>query len=132
MTSGPANAFKVFLAEDSEFIRERLHALLRAACLDVVGEAATPQACIEGILALKPDAVVLDVELDGGSGLQVLQAVRSAAPRVAFVVFSTTVGPAYRESYLAAGAIQFLDKSKDAAHLAQALTDACGQAGRQA
>lgn len=128
MTSGPANAFKVFLAEDSEFIRQRLHGLLRAACLDVVGEAATPQACIDGILALKPDAVVLDVELEGGSGLQVLQAVRSAAPRVAFVVFSTTTGPENRQRYLAAGANQFLDKRTDAAHLAQALTDACRQA----
>jgi DNA-binding NarL/FixJ family response regulator len=130
MTSGTANTYKVFLAEDSEFIRERLHQLMRAGCLRVVGEAATPRACIAGILALKPDAVVLDVELEGGCGLEVLNAVRIADPRVAFVVFSTAASPAYRNRYLGAGAARFLDKRKDAQHLARAVTDACGAASR--
>ena len=67
----------------------------------VVGEAETPQACIAGILSTRPDVVVLDVQLEGGQGLEVLRAVRCAAPQVAFVVFSNNAGPAYRKRYLA-------------------------------
>ena len=39
--------------------------------MTVVGQARTPQDSISGILAAYPDVVVLDVQLEGGSGLQV-------------------------------------------------------------
>ena len=44
---------------------------------------------------------------------QVLQAVHASAPQVAFVVFSNSAHPAYRQRYLGAGAAGFLDKSTD-------------------
>ena len=117
-------SIKVFLADDSHQIRERLHTLLGAAAMDVVGEAATPDTCIAGILSSHPDVVVLDVQLEGGSGLQVLQAVRTADPEVAFVVFSNNAAPAYRKRYLGEGAVRFLDKSTEFDQLAQAVATA--------
>ena len=68
---------------------------------------------IDGILAAHPDVVVLDVQLEGGTGLQVLRAVRQAAPDIAFVVFSNNSGPAYRKRYLGEGASRFLDKTTE-------------------
>jgi len=120
-------AIKVFLADDSPAIRERVNVLLAGARMVVVGVAGTPQACIAGILAAQPDVVVLDVQLEGGSGLEVLQAVRRAAPGIAFVVFSNNAGPAYRKRYLGEGAARFLDKSADFNELAPALAAACPQ-----
>lgn len=114
--SSSTSPVKVFLADDSAAIRARVAGLL-AGRTQIVGEAETPQACIDGILATRPDVVVLDVQLDGGPGLDVLRAVRPTAPQVAFVVFSNNAGPAYRKRYLAAGAMLFLDKSSDAALL---------------
>jgi two-component system response regulator DesR len=104
---------RVFLADDSGVIRARVAALLDAHQLPVVGQGATPQACIAGILASQPEVVVLDVQLEGGTGLQVLQAVRATHPAIAFVVFSNNAGPAYRKRYLGQGAVGFLDKSVD-------------------
>jgi DNA-binding NarL/FixJ family response regulator len=130
MTSGPAIPYKVFLAEDSEFLRARIHALMVAAGHEVVGQAATPEACISGILSLKPDAVVLDVELEGGTGLEVLTAVRPADPRVQFVVFSLNASSPHYEHYLGAGAADFLDKRTDGNRLAQAIAEACSRAAR--
>ena len=115
---------KVFLADDSAAIRARVCGLLAEPNLQIVGEAETPQACIDGILATRPDVVVLDVQLDGGPGLDVLRAVRGAAPDIAFVVFSNNSGPAYRKRYLGAGAASFLDKSADFAQLASAVAAA--------
>jgi len=117
-------SIKVFLAEDSQQIRERLNALLGAAHIDVVGEGATPDVCIAGILSSHPDVVVLDVQLEGGSGLQVLKAVRTADPEVAFVVFSNNSAPAYRKRYLGEGAVRFLDKSTEFDQLAHAVATA--------
>ena len=115
---------RVFLADDSPAIRERVNRLLRAAHIQIVGEAGTPGACIAGILAAHPDVVVLDVQLDGGTGLEVLKAVRSAQPGIAFVVFSNSAGPAYRKRYLAEGAARFLDKNADFQELAPAVAAA--------
>lgn len=115
---------KVFLADDSPAIRQRVGALLGAAAMDVVGEAATPQTCIDGILNSHPDVVVLDHQLEGGTGLQVLKAVRTADPQVAFVVFSNNAAPAYRKRYLGEGAISFLDKSTEFDQLAGAVAAA--------
>ncbi len=114
----------VFLADDSRAIRERVADLLNAQAMKVVGQAETPQTCIAGILAAHPDVVVLDVQLEGGTGLEVLKAVRQADPAVAFVVFSNNSGPAYRKRYLGEGAVRFLDKSTEFDQLAQAVTAA--------
>jgi two-component system response regulator DesR len=117
-------SIKVFLADDSLQIRERVNALLSTAEIAVVGEAATPDSCISGILQSHPDVVVLDVQLEGGTGLQVLKAVRRADPEVAFVVFSNNSGPAYRKRYLGEGAVRFLDKCTEFDQLAQAVATA--------
>lgn len=123
----PNDPVTVFLAEDSAAIRERICALLGAA-VRVVGRAETPQGSIDGILAAHPDVVVLDIQLEGGSGLQVLRAVRRSAPDIAFVVFSNNADPSYRKRYLGEGAVDFLDKSTQFDQLAHAVAKARGHA----
>jgi DNA-binding NarL/FixJ family response regulator len=48
----------VFLADEAQQIRARVNALLAAADIAVVGESATPDTRIAGILAAHPDVVV--------------------------------------------------------------------------
>jgi CheY-like chemotaxis protein len=115
---------RVFIADDSPLIRTRVALMLGARAMTIVGQAETPQDSIEGILAAYPDVVVLDVQLDGGSGLQVLRAIRQAAPNIAFVVFSNSSDPSYRKCYLGAGAEGFLDKTHEFDQLAQAVVNA--------
>lgn len=118
------HTLQVFHADDSLLIRERVAGLLQSAAMAVVGHAETPQYAIDGILATHPDVVVLDVQLEGGSGLQVLRAVRRVAPDIAFVVFSNHSDQAYRKRYLDEGAQAFLDKSNQSDQLVQAVTKA--------
>lgn len=114
----------VFLADDSALIRTRVAAMLAAPWMRIVGQGATPAACISGILASRPDAVVLDVQLAGGTGLEVLSAVKGSLPGTAFIVLSNNSQTAYRKRYLAAGARVFLDKSTEFDLLAQAIAAA--------
>jgi two-component system response regulator DesR len=119
-TAVSATTLKVFLADDSGPIRARVAGMLSPSAT-IVGESETPQGCIAGILSTHPDVVVLDVQLEGGQGIDVLRAVRSAEPRIAFVVFSNNSGAGYRKRYLSAGATRFLDKSTEFDQLAAAV-----------
>lgn len=115
---------KVFLVDDSAPIRERVAAILATSEIQIVGAAANPQQSIAGILAAQPDVVVLDVQLEGGTGLEVLRAVRRAEPDIAFVVLSNNASAAYRKRYLGEGAERFLDKSTEFEQLATAVAHA--------
>lgn len=115
---------KVFLCDRSTLVRGRIAAMLEAAAMRIVGQSATPADSIAGIQARQPDVVVLEVQLDGGSGLQVLRAVRETAPGIAFIVFSNNSGPAYRQHYLRAGAVRLLDKSSEFDQLARSVANA--------
>lgn len=121
---------KVFLADDSDLIRDRVAAMLMSRQMLVVGQAETPEDSIAAILAVHPDVVVLDVQLGGGSGLQVLRAVRQAAPYIAFVVFTNNSNDLYRKCYLGEGAEEFLDKSSEFERLASAVAKASEHAAQ--
>jgi two-component system response regulator DesR len=115
---------KVFLVDDSELIRARVAAMLGAPAMTIVGQAQSPREAIDGILGTHPDVVVLDVQLEGGTGLEVLRAVHPAQPGIAFIVFSNNSGPAYRRRYLQEGASKFLDKFSEFDQLAAAVAHA--------
>ena len=107
-------ALKVFIVEDSPPIRDRLIELMdEADGAAVVGVADTPSDAIAGILKTRPDCVVLDYQLIGGTGVDVLRAVCPKAPRTVFVVLTNHVDPQYRRLCLDTGARWFLDKSTD-------------------
>jgi two-component system response regulator DevR len=107
-------ALKVFIVEDSPPIRDRLIELMdEADGAAVVGVADTPSDAITGILSTRADCVVLDYQLIGGTGVDVLRAVCPKAPRTVFVVLTNHVDPQYRRLCLEAGARWFLDKSTD-------------------
>ena len=120
----PEVSLKVFLVDDSESVRSRVAQMLCDQAISVIGQSKTPQASIDGILALQPDVVVLDIQLQGGTGLEVLRAVRLQAPQIPFIVLSNNAGPAYRKLYRMEGAVGFLDKSAEFDQLAQAIKTA--------
>ena len=105
---------KVFLVEDSLPVRERLSALLTAGGTnEIVGTAAGAKEAIAAILAARPDAVVLDLNLAQGSGFDVLRAVRDAAPEIDFYMLSNFASEPYRRYAASLGARGFFDKSSE-------------------
>ena len=104
----------VFLVEDSASIRERLVRLFDAVPgTRVVGQASDADEAIAGILAARPDVVLLDVQLEQSSGFDVLRAVRSLEPGIAFYMLSNFASEPYRRQAERLGALGFFDKSID-------------------
>jgi DNA-binding NarL/FixJ family response regulator len=105
---------QIFIVDDSTSIRLRLNELLRRMSdVSVVGEAATLGAAVDGILRLHPDSVLLDLNLMGKSGMDVLRTVHPQAPDIVFVVLTNHSEPQYRRACARAGARYFLDKSTE-------------------
>lgn len=120
MENAPAARTKVFIVEDSAPIRERLAGLLNAIeGVSVVGEADSIRAAVEGILRMRPEAALLDIQLVDGSGIDVLREVHPLAPEVAFVVLTNNATPQYRRICMEAGARHFLDKTTEFARVRQ-------------
>ena len=106
---------KIFLVEDSGPVRERLAAMLSAIPgATLVGTAEQADAAIRGILTARPEVVVLDISLSGGtSGFDVLRSVRNVAPDIDFYMLSNFAAEPYRQLAQRLGAREFFDKSKE-------------------
>jgi len=120
------NRITAFIAEDSAAIGERLAKLLEeGGSIDVIGQAETPLDAITGILSSKPDAVVLDIHLRGGSGIEVIRKVRLLAPQIVFVVLTNYPDSHYRRLFAEAGASSLLDKSTEFDKVKEAILAGC-------
>jgi len=109
-----ARPTQLYIVDDSAAIRSRLVDLL--ALIDgvhVVGQAADAPSAVQDILALRPDSVLLDLDLNGTSGMQVLRAVHPQVPEIVFVVLTNHSEPQYRNACAKAGAAYFIDKSSE-------------------
>jgi DNA-binding NarL/FixJ family response regulator len=105
---------KVFIADDSLIVREHLVTMLEElAGIEVVGQAENVAEAISAIRILKPDAVILDIRMPGGSGIDVLQNIKQDDLAVLVIVLTNYPYPVYRQKCLQAGADFFLDKSTE-------------------
>jgi DNA-binding NarL/FixJ family response regulator len=105
---------KVFIVDDSRVVVERLADLLDdIPGVELVGEANDVPAAIHSIPETNPDAIILDLQMPGGSGLEVLRSVRLSYPSLWVLVCTNYPYPQYREECISAGANYFLDKSAD-------------------
>jgi len=117
---------RVLIADDSAQVSEMLTELIAdAGRVDVVGVAESEDSAIDSIRRLRPDAVVLDLQLKPGSGTNVIRAVRSdpslAATRL--LVVSNHVSSQLKAGCLELGADGYFDKVKELG----ALTDRLAQ-----
>lgn len=105
---------KVFIVDDSRAIVERLTLLLDdVPGVQLVGHASDVPQAVQRIQETMPDAVVLDLHLPGGTGLDVLRAIRPLQPTLRVLVCTNYPDSEYRQKCMAAGADYFLDKSTE-------------------
>jgi DNA-binding NarL/FixJ family response regulator len=105
---------KVYIVEDSAIIRGRILSLLgKINGIEIVGLSGEFQESNEEIKKLKPDILILDIRIIGGSGIELLDDVKDLLPSMSVIVFTNYQYPQYKKKCMDLGAKYFLDKSKD-------------------
>jgi DNA-binding NarL/FixJ family response regulator len=105
---------KVFIADDSGAVVKRLTDLLEEVPgAQLVGLASDVPEAVEGVQKLKPDVLILDLQMPGGTGLDVLREIRVDHPHLYVLICTNYPYPQLREECFEAGANFFLDKSAE-------------------
>jgi two-component system LytT family response regulator len=113
-----AEPLRVLVADDEAPARAKLRRLLAAdPRFALAGEAADGAAAVAQVQALRPDVLILDIQMPGLTGFDVLQAL---APPLPQVIFSTAYDRFALDAFEAA-AVDYLLKPYDAARFAKAL-----------
>jgi DNA-binding response OmpR family regulator len=102
---------RVLIADDYVALHRAITRLLQPAC-DVVGSVTDVTHLVAETVRLQPDVVVLDLRMVGVDGLDVCGQLRNASPGVQILLYSAAEGPDLRGYALAAGAADFIVKTR--------------------
>ncbi len=113
---------RVFLVDDHpailEAIRDRLQETLD---LEVCGTAGSPTTAFRQIEKQQPDVVVVDISLEDGHGLDLVQNTRSQYPDIEMIVFSMYDEMVYAERAIRLGASGYLMKDESLEELVKGI-----------
>lgn len=101
----------VLIVDDNEAFRTSARALLEAEGFDVVGEAADGAKAIEAVALLRPEIVLLDIQLPGLDGLAVAEQLAAGPRTPAVVLTSSRDATAYGARLVQTSARGFIPKS---------------------
>lgn len=79
---------KILIADDHPMIRTAIEVLLRDTGLTIVGSATTGEEALRAVEELKPDVLLLDVNMPEGSGMDVLRTIRGQGTRVRTILLT--------------------------------------------
>jgi len=113
---------KVFIADDSATIRERLVTMVLALWeITVVGQAQDGPEALDAIRQARPDVVLLDIRMPGRNGIDVLRRLKKMQPAPKVIMLTNYAYHQYRKTCETAGADFFFDKSTEFDQIPQAL-----------
>jgi DNA-binding NarL/FixJ family response regulator len=107
---------KIFIVDDSQIICARLVTWLSdLEGAEMAGFAHNAAEAVESIRRVEPDVVILDLRMPGGSGIEVLHAIKELhpAPLVIMVTSAPLSLSRYERKCVASGADFFFDKSNE-------------------
>jgi DNA-binding NarL/FixJ family response regulator len=116
---------RVLIADDRPIFRAGVQGMLRDFPeIDIVGEAMTGRQAVEGSRRLKPDVILMDLNMPEMGGIAATRAIKEENPDR--VVLALTISEAEEDivEMVAAGASGYVLKDVDPASLARSIQDA--------
>ena len=110
------------IVDDHPMVRERLSELIsKEPDIAVCGEADNIREALTLISAKKPDAIIVDISLQGSSGLELIKDLRASDTKVPVLVLSMHDEMVYAERALQAGAQGYITKHAASADIIRAI-----------
>jgi len=111
MSAKSADLIGILAADDHPLLREGIAALIsKQTDMRLVGEASSGREAVEQFRQLRPDVVLMDVQMPDMSGIDALIAIRSEFPSAKVIVLTTYAGDALAQRALLAGAQAYVLK----------------------
>ena len=108
------NKISLLLVDDHPIVRAGYRQLLsNIAHIDVLAESDSAEKACQLYVDLKPDIVIMDLNLPGMSGLEAIRRITSADPTAVILAFTINDELLYLERALTTGAKGYLTKSGD-------------------
>jgi two-component system nitrate/nitrite response regulator NarP len=120
---------RVLIADDHPFILAGLESILRDGDYRIVGTASRGDTALDALPTLRPDILILDVNMPGRSGVEVLRTLRSRGDNRPVILLTAHVEDKVLLEVLALGVQGFLLKDGAQSRLLECL-DAVAQGGR--
>ncbi len=115
---------QVLIVDDHAGVRRFLQAVLKkAADIEVIGEAQNGREALNLVNRLKPDVMLLDIEMPGMTGLEVARELQARKSKVGVLAISAYNDRSYIRNMLANGAAGYLVKEQVPGNLIQAIRD---------
>jgi DNA-binding NarL/FixJ family response regulator len=110
---------RVLVADDHRLFRQGLIGLMntRRDLVEVVGEAATGQEAVMLTGQMRPNVVLMDIQMPEGDGLQAAACIRQVYPDTAVVMLTASESEDHLYQAVRLGAAGYLLKTLDAAEL---------------
>ena len=108
---GVVRKIRALIADDSDIYVQRVFTLLAGlGGIEVVSRARNVPEAAEAVRHLKPDVVILDIGMPGGSGIDVLEGMNRNHETSLVIVLTNYSYAQYRKKCLQLGAGYFFDK----------------------
>ncbi|WP_086428598.1 response regulator transcription factor [Staphylococcus cornubiensis] len=113
---------RVVLAEDQTMLRQAMVQLMQLHdAIDVVADVGDGQAALKAVETHPVDVVILDIEMPGLTGLEVLKYIREQAIDVKVIIVTTFKRPGYFETAVAHDVDAYVLKERSVDELVQTI-----------
>ena len=115
---------RLLIVDDHAIARIGVRTALSGTDVEIAGEATKGSEALEAVESLKPDAVLLDVRMESGDGLNTLGRLKLDHPDLPVLLFSAFDNPTYVARGVALGASGYVLKSDSVERLIEAIQTA--------
>ena len=122
LAPAPPPVIRVVLADSHALMRRSLRLLLdREQEVEVVGEAGDLASVVRHVEGDRPQVLLLDLSMPGGSSVEAIGQLRERAPATQIVALTMEDDPVFAQRAFAAGAIGFVMTERSDAELLEAI-----------
>lgn len=115
-------AIKLLVIEDHPIVRLGMEMLFEyLEDVFIVGETGSVSEALHLIPALRPDVVLMDIEVPGTSGVNAIATIKDRHPEIAIVALSFQKDHIYTEKLLSVGASRHVSKCADPKEVIEAV-----------
>ena len=109
---------RILIVDDQKIVREGIKILLEKSTeIEIIGDAANGKEGLKKVELLKPDVVLLDIDMPGISGLAVAKRIRSRFPEVKIIMLSSHKDEEYVKKATESGTKGYLLKNASSQEL---------------